>query len=206
MRRLLSVAAAAACSHSQPPATPAPPPKPLVGTARVLPLLPDGAQLIVEIDLGRLRANTMVGEVATRWLAQLGGDSHVPGLPISVAGSPLADADAIVHAAYGVGTEHAATITVLSTKAELAGTTRLAPDLVALGPDDWVGQVATPAGIAATTPLVASSELLRLRDHAVPAGATGAVVRVTARLPFDARVAIARETGLDLAPAQLSLR
>ena len=36
-----------------------------------------------------------------------------------------------------------------------------------------------------------------LREHAMPQGATGAVLRVTARLPFDARVALARQTGLE---------
>ena len=30
-------------------------------------------------------------------------------------------------------------------------------------------------------------------------------MRITARLPFDARVALARQTGFDAAPAQLSL-
>jgi hypothetical protein len=39
----------------------------------------------------------------------------------------------------------------------------------------------------------------------MPKGATGAVLRVTARLPFDARVALARQTGLEVAPARLSL-
>jgi hypothetical protein len=39
----------------------------------------------------------------------------------------------------------------------------------------------------------------------MPQGATGAVLRVTARLPFDARVAFARDTGLPTAPARLSL-
>ena len=46
---------------------------------------------------------------------------------------------------------------------------------------------------------------MNLRDHAMPPGATGAVIRVTARLPFDARIAFARQTGLDAAPAQLSV-
>src|SRR6185436_16906421 len=48
------------------------------------------------------------------------------------------------------------------------------------------------------------AELLELRRHAMPEKAPGASLRVTARLPFDARVALAHETGLDAAPAQLS--
>ncbi len=50
----------------------------------------------------------------------------------------------------------------------------------------------------------AAPELLELRGHAMPPGAPGASLRVTARLSFDARIALARQTGLDSPPAQLS--
>nr|MBA3395804.1 hypothetical protein [Deltaproteobacteria bacterium] len=39
----------------------------------------------------------------------------------------------------------------------------------------------------------------------MPERAPGASLRITARLPFDARVALARQTGLESAPAQLSI-
>jgi hypothetical protein len=39
----------------------------------------------------------------------------------------------------------------------------------------------------------------------MPAKAPGAALRMTARLSFDARVALARQTGLEAAPAQLSI-
>ncbi|MEJ7599951.1 MAG: hypothetical protein WKG01_18740 [Kofleriaceae bacterium] len=39
----------------------------------------------------------------------------------------------------------------------------------------------------------------------MPPGAPGAALRITARLPFDARIALARQTGLESAPAQLSI-
>ena len=126
-------------------------------------------------------------------------------MPLQVRGSPLAGADTIVMAAYGVGTAQAATLTVLQTKQDLADSTRIGPDLVAIGPDDWVGQLQARAAIDAEHALAPPDELIRLRDHAMPPGATGAVLRVTARLPFDARIAFARQTGLDAAPAQLSI-
>jgi hypothetical protein len=107
-----------------------------------------------------------------------------------------------VLAAYGVGTDHAATITLLVTKGEVPGGARIDDKIVALGPDEWVTQVATRAQLAGVQP---NAELLALRAHAMPPGATGAVLRATARLPFDARVALARETGLEVAPAQLSV-
>lgn len=193
---------------------------PATAADRILPILPDGAQVVVELDLARLRENPVVGALVTRVLA----DPHagpgatlwpggVPGLPaVDAAASPLAAADALVLAAYGVGTSHAATVIVLATRADVPGATRLASDLVALGPADWVAQLEARAAIArvgvaddAPPTIAASAELLALRDRAMPAKAPGAALRITARLPFDARVALAHQTGLDSAPARLSI-
>jgi len=154
----------------------------------------------------RLRANSVVGPVASEALAQVGADAKLPGLPLVVQGSPLATADHLVMAAYGVGTDAATTISVLATKSNsVPNAVRLTDELVALGPPEWTRQLEARAAIARQTPLVASRELLLLRDHAKPKEAPGAVLRVTARLPFDARVSLARQTGLELAPARLSL-
>ncbi|NVB79194.1 MAG: hypothetical protein HOV81_12405, partial [Kofleriaceae bacterium] len=112
----------------------------------------------------------------------------------------------VVLAAYGVGTDAATTVTVLATKADnITNGVRLDDELVALGPPEWTRQLEARAAIARQTPLVAPRELLLLRDHAMPKQAPGAVLRVTARLPFDARVSLARQTGIELAPAQLSV-
>ncbi|MDB4952800.1 MAG: hypothetical protein JWO36_369 [Myxococcales bacterium] len=207
MIRIACLVALVACGAKPKPLPSAPPVSSRVPSAHeaILSLLPDGVQIVVEIDLVRLRKNGVVGEVVTKALAQLGADARLPGLPVAVQGSPLAQSDAIVLAAYGVGTPQAATITLLETKSEVTGGTRLSPELVALGPDEWIGQLQARAAIAAEHPFAASAEFLRLRDHAMPAGATGAVLRITARLPFDARIALARQTGLETAPAQLSL-
>ena len=208
MRALGVVVALAACgSHELPATAPVVAPAPVTAIDRMLPLLPDGAQIVVELDLARLRANTVVGDLAGRVLAQLGADSRLPGLPLSLVGSPLGSADAVVLAAYGVGTAQAATITVLASTVEVPNATRLGADLFVLGPDDWVGQVQARAAIAAAHggKLAAPDALMKLRDHAMPAGATGAVVRITARLPFDARISLARQTGLDAPPAQMSV-
>jgi len=205
MKRFLVCALIAACGgHAVPPATIPAARVPTPGE-QILALLPDGAQVIVEIDLARLRANTAIGETAKQALGALGTDSRVPGLPISVLGSPLANADQVVLAAYGVGTAQAATLTILATKSEVPGAQRITPELVALGPEDWVGQLQPRAALAAQHPLTVPEDVLRLRDHAMLKGATGAVMRVTARLSFDARVALARVTGLEAAPAELSL-
>jgi hypothetical protein len=208
MRCWLSLALViAACGGHSASTTlpPRAPDKPLTAADRILPLLPDGAQVVVELDLARLRANQVVGSVATRALERLGADSHVPGLPFTVTGSPLGGADAVVYAVYGVGSDHPATIMILATHADVPGGVRLTPDFVALGPEDWVSQVAARSAINDKTPLTAPAELLALRDHAMPKEATGAIVRVTARLPFDARIAFAQHIGLEMAPARLSL-
>jgi len=203
MRWLLVIAVALGCGgHAPPPVTSTRAPTP---GENVLAILPDGAQVIVELDLARLRANPTVGETAKAVLGSVGADSHLPGLPMSVMGSPLASADQVVLAAYGVGTAQAATITILTTKADIPGGVRISPELVALGPEDWVSQLEARAALAVEHPLAVPDAVLKLRDHAMPQGATGAIVRITARLPFDARVALARMTNVDAAPAELSL-
>ena len=66
MRCLLVVALIAACGgHAPPPITAARTPTP---GENILALLPDGAQVIVEIDLARLRANPAIGETAKQAL------------------------------------------------------------------------------------------------------------------------------------------
>lgn len=203
----LVVVAAIACGGRAHPGGGAPPTpaKPATLAERMIAFLPDGVQLLVEVDLARLRANQVVGEVASRTLAQLGADAKLPGLPITVQGSPLANADLVILAAYGVGTPNAAAVTLLATKLDVAGGSRLAPDVVALGPPEWVHQLEARAALAATSPLVPSLSLMPLRDHAMPPPAPGAILRITAQLSFDARVALARQLGLETAPAQLSV-
>jgi hypothetical protein len=184
-------------------ANPVPVTAPVTAIDRILAMLPPGAQVIVELDLARLRANPVVGEVVTRALAERTAD-----LAAGVPASPLAAADQVVLAAYGVGTAQAATLTVLAAPHDVTGATRLADGFYAVGPADWLDQVQQRVALAATGEakfaITAPPELLELRDHAMPPKASGASLRVTARLSFDARIALARQTGLDAAPARLS--
>ncbi|HEY5921152.1 MAG TPA: hypothetical protein VIV11_05755 [Kofleriaceae bacterium] len=178
---------------------------PTTRAEKMIALLPDGAQVLVEIDLARLRANSTVGPVITQALAKLGEDTKLPGLPMSVQGSPLAHADVVMLAAYGVGTAQAASVVLLATKTEVAGGVKLTDGIVALGDPEWTSQLEARAAIAEHAPLAPSLALMPLRDHAMPAKAPGAVFRLTAQLSFDARVALARQTGLETAPAQVSI-
>jgi hypothetical protein len=177
---------------------------------RILPLFPDGAQVIIELDLVRLRTNPVIGALVTTALTGEG----LAGIPDDVPMSPLAKANTIVLASYGLGTSQAATVTVIATPedlSKLAGATRLGDGMWALGPTEWIAQVEARAALAGIgdagsgPPIVASPELLALRDRAMPPNAPGASLRITARLSFDARVALARQTGLDTTPAQVSI-
>lgn len=206
------------------PATPAAPPA--VGIERILAMLPQGAQVVVELDLARLRANPVIGGVVTRALAGATGEpaagprgpaaawlrtvlrgDAAAGEP-AAGDAPLAVADQVVLAAYGVGTAEAATLTLLAAPRDIAGATRLAEGVYAVGPPAWVEQVQQRVALAGTGEAAfairPAPELLALRAHAMPAGAPGASLRITARLSFDARIALARQTGIDTAPAQLS--
>lgn len=162
---------------------------------RMLALLPDGAQLVVEVDLARLRANPVVGPVIVRLL----DGNTIP----QVAG--FADADSVVFAAYGLGGKDAGTVTLFTAKQVLAGATPIVDNIYGLGGAEWIAQVQSRAAIDKASGLVASKDLLALRERAMPEGAPGASLRISARLTFDARIALARITGIENAPGQLSL-
>jgi hypothetical protein len=65
-----------ACHHDAASLTvpPIAPPKASPLADRMVALLPDGAQIVVELDLARLRANAAVGALASSALAKLGAD------------------------------------------------------------------------------------------------------------------------------------
>jgi hypothetical protein len=199
----LAVAAALVGCAGEPRAPVTPPPPPTALDERMLAILPPGAQVVIEVDLARLRANPVIGEVVTQALTD-----RAPALAAGVAAPPLSAADRVVLAAYGVGTAQAATLTVLAAARPIAGAVAIADGFYAVGPPDWIEQAQQRVALAATGEarfaIRAAPEWLALRRRAMPDAAPGAALRLTARLPFDARVALARQTGLDAAPAQVS--
>lgn len=219
------LAVAAACGGGAPAAV-SPGEPPLAGLERLLAMLPQGAQIVVEVDLARLRANPVVGAVVTRalsepprlapgaapaaaWLRSVlrGAPPDAPPADPGSA-SPLAVADQVVLAAYGVGTAQAATLTLLAAPRDVASATQLAAGAYAIGPPEWIEQaqqrVALATAGSAAFAIRPAPELLELRAHAMPVEAPGASLRITARLSFDARIALVRQTGIDTPPAQLS--
>jgi hypothetical protein len=180
--------------------------EPKTVTDHVVALLPPGAQIVVEIDVDRLRKNPVIGETITKALATPAD------FPKDLPSPPLATADVLVFASYGVGTSNAATIAVIASRADVEDATRLPASFLddgvtlwAMGPPDWIRQLEARAAVAVGKPIHADEDFLRLRGRAMPEKAPGVSLRVTARLPFDARVALAQESGLESAPAQLSV-
>ena len=80
---------------------------PTAGDA-VLAQLPGGADLLVELDLARLRGNPTVGALAEQLLAD-----PAAGLVLST-DAPLARADSVVIAGYDLGTSGAHTQMIFS--------------------------------------------------------------------------------------------
>ena len=170
-------------------------PRAVTAGDRMLALLPDGAQLVIEVDLARLRGNPVIGPLVVQVL----GDKGIPQL------AGFSEADSVVFAAYGLGTKDAGTVTLFTAKTALQGATPITKDIYALGGADWIDQVRAREKIDAATGLVPSKELLALRERAMPEAASGASIRISARLTFDARIALARITGIENAPGQLSV-
>jgi hypothetical protein len=182
---------------------PAPEPRVATGAQAALALLPANPSVIVELDLARARENPLVGPVVDGWLGGLDAGGLDAGGALPIERPPLAGAAWIVLAGYDVGMPDATTITLVAPGpgVEVPNGVKLADGVVALAPPPWIEKLQT---VGEGESAADDEELMRLRDHAMPAAATGAVVRVTARLSTDARIALAGAVGLEPAPRSIS--
>ncbi len=170
--------------------------------AELLALLPAGANIVVEVDVARLRGNSISGPLMAILTAS--GATPEP-LFLGVGAEIWARADVVVLAAYEAGRHDAATI-IVARGAELIGFEvrgqHLDSRTIAMGPPALLERLAqTAAGHS----LAADRQLLGLRAVAMPEKSTGAALRVIVRLEFDARVRLASTLDLDAVPASLSL-
>lgn len=210
---LVMAASACASQTSDEPTTAAAAPRPAVPerapTAgdELMAWAPAGADLVLELDLSRLRENPVLGPLLASLAAPPGDPSAASR---NQAGGPtwdldrelLSRTDAVLLAAYHVGEERAATLTLLRGDAPVG--TRIAERLYALGPPERVAHIqAVRSGAAAS--LADDRALMAVRTRAMPARATGAFLRGAARLGFDARVALASQLDLDSVPATVSV-
>lgn len=156
-------------------------PLPEAGPGRLLAFVPPNADLVVEIDVARLRNNPALGELARKLI-----DSDVPlapqtslppGVPTSLRG-----VDAIVLASYHVGGADAQTLTLLQAAPgqRVAGVT-VAPGIVAVGPENLAASAVLLGGNP-TLQNQLTTTLAKTRQHASLAGSSGAVLRIAAHL------------------------
>lgn len=162
----------------------------------LLDVLPPGAEVVLEVDLARLRDNAVVGELARAHLVE------PPGLP-GASGASLGGADAVVLAAYRVGTPAATTMTVVRGGSPPAEAIELGEARWAMVAEGDVAAVLDASGDG--DDLAADAAFLATRAWAMPSAAEGAALRLTARLPPVARTALADALGVEAAPASLSL-
>jgi len=208
---LAAAALACACACSTGPKQPTAPEVPTRARTAgddILPSLPVGADLVIELDLARLRANAVVGPVVAA-VAALPGKrvqeiARAGGAVATLAVALVGGADAAVVAAYRVGSPEAVTLVAVRGGDALPGATELGGGLRLAGPEAWVARVRKV--MAETEPgLDDDAELMVTRTRAMPAKASGAWLRVAARFGFDARVEMASRFDLDVAPATVSI-
>jgi hypothetical protein len=158
--------------------------------------LPAGADAVAELDVARLRAGGALADVvaALRRRAGAGFD-------------PIAAVDAAVAAVYRLGADDAVTLFVLTGPAlatDLPGGVRAGGEFLDEHTFLYGPAAERDRARAATASLADDTALLALRAQAMPARATGSLLRVTARLDRRARVAAAGRLGVDEVPATLS--
>ncbi len=198
----------------------------------LLPLLPAGAQVVVELDVERARQSETIGALVQTLLDQdqvaaaAGSLSSITGAD-KLGDAPLSEIRALVIASYAVGTSEAYTLTLVRSTGDATalahqlGAVVLEGGLAVLGPPDVTNEIAERQRARAATSAAATASggftarkladfalpisFFELRARPMPEAATGAVLRVTAELPFDARLALSRLTNLDPPPARLAL-
>lgn len=145
----------------------------------LLPYVPAGAAVLLEVDLARLRANPTVGAAARGLI-----DGDGAGGAAAVAPAALAGAAAAVLATYAPGQPEARTITVVRGGQRPATAVALAADIWALADE---GETAALLAAPGTGGVTADRALMAMRAAVMPAGADGAALRLTARLDAAAR-------------------
>lgn len=148
----------------------------------LLPYVPAGAAVLLEVDLARLRANPTVGAAARGLIDGDGGRGA--GGAAALAPAALAGAAAAVLATYAPGQPDARTITVVRGGQRPATAVALAADIWALADE---GETAALLAAAGTGGVTADRALMAMRAAVMPAGADGAALRLTARLDAAAR-------------------
>lgn len=204
MRRALAIAAlCAACGGSpRAPRRPTARPESTYGAPGLVALVAPQAEWVLEVDLARARANGAIGETVRSFA--LATDERARG---GLGLNPLLDADQAVIASFpgsdGPGILFLFRGPQVKAPADRPDVSAIDATTIAIGP---LGprEAARAAASGKRASLYDDADFVDLRDAVVPQGAPGATVRLTARLPFGRRIAVASQLDLDEAPPRLS--
>jgi hypothetical protein len=153
---------------------------------------PTGADLILEVDLDRLRDNPVVGPL----LASVAAPESLDTVDL------LQQAQVALLCVYDIGGVPKQLV-ILQAKGELSGAAALGEGLFAVGDAELLARAEGLQGVEHS--LAADHQLLRLRAEAMPAKAKAATLRIAARLDFDARVAIASQIAISDVPVSVAV-
>lgn len=162
----------------------------------LLSVAPSGADVVLEIDLARLRANVVVGGVLTALAAPDEAANR---------GDLLARAESLLVCVYGVGDVAKQLIVVQASDGEeFPGAAAIGGGRFAVGDPDLVAR-AVAVGSGQGESVLADAETLRLRASVMPEKAEFASLRGVVMLDFDARVEVASRTGMSAVPVSIAL-
>lgn len=176
-------------------AGPALEPMPLRATTAGQSLLasaPLGADLLLELDLERLRNNPVVGALLSSVAAPDAAETV----------DLLQQAEVALVLVYDVGSSPRQLV-ILRAAQSLPGAVALGDRVFAVGDARLLTLAAGIQGPEQS--MLADSELLRLRDEVMPAEAREASLRLSLRLDFDARVSIASKIEISDVPISVAV-
>lgn len=154
---------------------------------------PLGADLLLEVNLQRLRENPVVGGL----LAKVAPPDALENVDL------LQQADVALLLVYDVGTSPRQLVILRSREDTLPGAVALGEKVFAVGDEKLL---ALAAGIQGPDQsMLADRELLRLSDAAMPGAAKDASLRLALRLDFDARVSIASKVNISEVPTSVAV-
>ncbi|HKA89189.1 MAG TPA: hypothetical protein VKE22_16095 [Haliangiales bacterium] len=198
-----------ACGSSPPTAKPFIESRVSTPGAALLAVLPPGADAVAELDIARLRRNEIAAPLVSALVARRAASE----LKLDLGFDALADLDVAAAAVYRMGADDAATLFVV--RGERLHAVEAATRIPDCDPVDAHTLVVGPDAQRAVVRLIAAGqkpgslrddvELARLREAPMPPRATGAVLRVTARLDKAARIQAAGRLGVDEVPATLAI-
>lgn len=154
---------------------------------------PLGADLLLELDLKRLRSNPVVGSLLESVAPP--ESQHTADL--------LQQADVALLCVYDIGDVPKQLIVLRSDAERMPGAVSLGNRLYAVGDAQLLSRA---EGLqSAEQSMAADRELLRLRAEVMPAKAEAATLRLVARLDFDARVSIASQIAISDVPVSVAV-